>query len=311
MKRTSKHFSFRDPTVGPSGISKEKIKKLYDIYPEAALFTSIDTHDFDGTHLTTSINSDTDSCSENEDNEIPEPVTSLYDPACINLIPEQLAQLSSKRYEEFSRTYSQQAYDNLCGVTTMQGLSNDWMVHRAGRITASKSHSWAHTKLEKPSQSLIHTTMQYDISRGSDNKYTRHGRVHESAARDEYTFTLHDDDHHDVTVTETGLHVNAIRPFLGASPDGIVSCSCHGKRLLEIKCPYKYQNGFNGCFEDKDFPLTSQGVLKSSHPYYYQVQLQMFVCDFEKCDFFMYASTSEDYFKIEVCRDDTFFIKSC
>jgi len=77
---------------------------------------------------------------------------------------------------------------------------------------------------------------------------------------------------------ETGLHVRAICTFLGASPDGIVSCSYHAERLLEIKCPFKYKNSISGWEQDKDFPIDENIEMKPNHRYYYQVQLQMFVC---------------------------------
>ena len=47
-------------------------------------------------------------------------------------------------------------------------------------------------------------------------------------------------------VYSTGLHINAKYPHLGGSPDGIIVCDCHGKGLLEIKCPHKYHNGLKG-----------------------------------------------------------------
>ena len=34
----------------------------------------------------------------------------------------------------------------------------------------------------------------------------------------------------------TGLHINAEYPHVGASPDGIIVCDCHGKDPLEKKC---------------------------------------------------------------------------
>ena len=39
------------------------------------------------------------------------------------------------------------------------------------------------------------------------------------------------------TVEETGLFVSKEFPFLGASPHGVVYCTCHGRGLLAIKCP--------------------------------------------------------------------------
>ena len=38
-------------------------------------------------------------------------------------------------------------------------------------------------------------------------------------------------------VEATGLHIKPEYPHLGASPDGLTSCSCCGDGILEIKCP--------------------------------------------------------------------------
>ena len=47
-------------------------------------------------------------------------------------------------------------------------------------------------------------------------------------------------------IYSTGLHINAKYPHLGASPDGIIVCDCHGKGLLKIKHSHKYRNGLKG-----------------------------------------------------------------
>jgi len=44
--------------------------------------------------------------------------------------------------------------------------------------------------------------------------------------------------HKNFKVTEHGLIVYSEFNFMRGSPDGIVNCSCHGKRLLEIKCSW-------------------------------------------------------------------------
>ena len=44
---------------------------------------------------------------------------------------------------------------------------------------------------------------------------------------------------HDTTfVSKSGLVVSTERPFLGASPDGIIQCSSCGKGVLEIAGPF-------------------------------------------------------------------------
>ena len=43
-------------------------------------------------------------------------------------------------------------------------------------------------------------------------------------------------DHINLCIAESGLVINSRWPFIGASPDGIVSCGCYETKILEIKC---------------------------------------------------------------------------
>ena len=44
--------------------------------------------------------------------------------------------------------------------------------------------------------------------------------------------------HKNVRVQESGFYISYERPYIGASPDGIVTCDCHTEKfLLEVKCP--------------------------------------------------------------------------
>ena len=144
------------------------------------------------------------------------------------------------------------------------------MLHRAGRITASNCFRFTRTSLERPSKSLLHQIMQFDTGMGSNNKYTQHGRKYEPVARAAYE-EIFCRQHYNAKVVQTGFHVNANIPFLGASPDGLVSCSCHPDRVLEIKCPYKYQHGFSMWETDRDFPINAERQMKKNHQYFYQM----------------------------------------
>ena len=48
--------------------------------------------------------------------------------------------------------------------------------------------------------------------------------------------------HQSFTVKESGLILDPMYPFVGASPDGVVTCICCGTRVLEIKYPYSCIN---------------------------------------------------------------------
>jgi len=272
----SDHFSTRDPTAGVNSISKDKFKELQKLNSKAAVFTSIWEEDMDDNeNMHEALSSDTDSDCENETNFLPEPLIALYDHNAKNLDKEDLEKLLTQLYSEYEDSYPQKAYDHLREETKNQASPENWILHRTGIITASVCHQVYKTKLEKPSKSLINSIMQYNSQ--CDNKYTKYGRNMEPVARQYYKKTMMEK-HSNLVVCETGLNVKAICPFLGASPDGIVSCSCHTERLLEIKCPFKYRDSISGWEQDKDFPIDENMEMKPNHRYYYQAQLQMFVC---------------------------------
>ena len=47
--------------------------------------------------------------------------------------------------------------------------------------------------------------------------------------------------HKDFEISKPGFFIDVTRPYVGATPDGIIICFCYGKGLLEIKCPYCYK----------------------------------------------------------------------
>jgi len=92
-------------------------------------------------------------------------------------------------------------------------------------------------------------------------------------------------------VCESGLIICKAFPFIGCSPDGIVSCACHQKRLLEIKCPYSMRNAHpkdaamaHGCCLNN-----GRWSLHSYSEYYYQIQAQMGIADIDQCDLVVYT----------------------
>ena len=65
---------------------------------------------------------------------------------------------------------------------------------------------------------------------------TKYGLAMEPIARKDY-FSQVKNNHQNLIVEETGLFVSKEFFFLGANPDGLFHCTCHGIGLLEIKCP--------------------------------------------------------------------------
>jgi hypothetical protein len=99
-------------------------------------------------------------------------------------------------------------------------------------------------------------------------------------------------------VEDSGFHISTVHPFIGASSDGIVHCDCCGTACLEIKCPYSAEDkdvDHNTC----EFLTEKDGLvqLKTTHPYYYQVQTQLGVTEH---DFAYYVVWSSCAIHIEI-----------
>lgn len=116
--------------------------------------------------------------------------------------------------------------------------------------------------------------------------------------------------HADLSVAASGLIISQELPWIGASPDGVVTCACHEPGVLEIKCPFSAKDHtLNECVKDSRFCLTvtEEGVmsLKLDHSYMYQVQAQMRVAEVTYCDFVVW--TPQELFIQRIPFDDLFF----
>ena len=120
-----------------------------------------------------------------------------------------------------------------------------------------------------------------------------HGRKYESVAIRKFNKQS------GLKTKDCGIVVDKSNPFLGCSPDGLVSDG----NLIEVKCPYTARS----------MEITSETVpylkgskhslsLKKDHDYMYQVQGQLAICQKDKCYFVVY--TFKDFEIIEIRRDD-------
>ncbi len=138
--------------------------------------------------------------------------------------------------------------------------------------------------------------------------FNRWGLQNEDLAREAYRSVM-ENQHIDFNISASGLMINPDLPWIGASPDGVVSCACHGMGVLELKCPFTAKSrSLNECAGDSQFCLSeTEGMmaLKQHHGYMYQVQAQMRVADFMFADFVVW--TPQELFIQRIFFDDKFF----
>ena len=162
-------------------------------------------------------------------------------------------------------------------LTRGQGKNVNWQEERKTRITASNFGEVTSLRPDTPIRGPLKRIMYPPILR---NKYVTWGIKHEPAARRKYCLRMKPK-HPDVKVTEHGLFtVLGDAPYLGASPDGMVSYNTtHGQTetgVLEIKCPASDKwrvMSPEECSKDPDFFCVwceDAGTckLKTSHCYY-------------------------------------------
>jgi len=94
-------------------------------------------------------------------------------------------------------------------------------------------------RLGQQNQSLI-KGICYPEAFTFKSKATSWGCQHEQKAWKIY-FQTCKSQHNDFSVKDSVLVINREWPYIGASPDGVINCSCHGKGVLEIKHPFCHQ----------------------------------------------------------------------
>ena len=205
---------------------------------------------------------------------------------------------------------SQQEIADIEQKTVGQADNPLWFQHRKGRITASnfyrvktkvdslKDENKTDASAEKLVASLTGSTVP-----SKDIPALKYGRKMESTAKAAY-LNNYKQTHKDVLHRECGLFIDESKQFLGASPDLVIECSCCGKGVLEVKCPYSIAEEFPGP-ANLNYLVNNNGkiTLKKNHAYYAQVQGQLAITKREWCDFIVYTQKGYLIEKIYLDRD--------
>ena len=97
--------------------------------------------------------------------------------------------------------------------------------------------------------------------------------------------------HTHFSVPQCGLYISPEHSYIGASPHGICQCDCCGTGCLEISS--RFSTVEDAVQKEKNFCIykgaNGQFRLKRNHPYYLQVQCQIFVTGSLFCDFVVFT----------------------
>ena len=205
--------------------------------------------------------------------------------------------------EFLASSFTSENCETIKKLTQDQDESGEWMRQRRGRITASVAHSILHASPSTLSNSenyIVNNIMNRNLFTSAA---TSHGIKSEPIARQLYANSQKK--HQSFSIINSGLIIDCKNPFLGASPDGIVSCKCCGTGVLEIKAPFSFRDkSFTFMCEQQGYHLyidNGKVCCKVTSPWYTQVQMQMCLSKSEWCDLVVYTETAPF---IEIIRID-------
>ena len=179
-------------------------------------------------------------------------------------------------------------------ATRGQANNREWKRQKLGRITGSYVHGAAHYKGDEIDNYIARGVL--GKSTHFTNIHLEYGQITEVVARQLY-YDMAKKSHKKLSVVDCGLFLCKVDWRFAVSPDGIISCSCCGKGVLEIKCPSVNRDSCVtdlAALESHRFAADENGnpKLKLSTNYYSQVQMQLYVCDGQYCDFVVYTKPS-------------------
>lgn len=127
-----------------------------------------------------------------------------------------------------------------------------WFDHRKCCITSSVVGSVAGFQYKAYPLARVKSIMQYS------QLHELNGCLNEENACQQY-YAPSSTQHINFHIQLSGLHTDTQHPYLGATPDRIVSCDCCGTGLLEIKCPSTCKHAVRSDIDDEKFYLQKTG----------------------------------------------------
>ncbi|XP_071800280.1 uncharacterized protein [Asterias amurensis] len=244
------------------------LSTLRQINPDACIFSLLPKEDEE----------ETDTASENENN-----VKIRWEPK----LPKPFCDLNINEIPEHQSITSEQAH-LIASCTTGQRESNLWPLYRFGRVTASVLGLVVKV-MDGSSKRDVSSLCAKMLGKNSfcPTKAMKWGIDHESVALDALKKHLEFEGHQDVQMRSVGLYIDPDSPFIGASPDALVSCACCGLQSVEVKCPNNKANANNldpntflgakavDCLKVLGNETQHQVHLKERHDYFFQVVCQI------------------------------------
>lgn len=187
--------------------------------------------------------------------------------------------------------------------------SKAWTGLIRGRVSGSDFKDCCSANIKNPSVTLINRLMnpKSNLDNIPSVKFQRKfkGRAIKDYLHDEQT------KHDDFKNQQCGLLISPRTPYFITSADGFVSCECHGRGCIEIKCIKALENGdsFDILTRSKIlYKREDEYFLDKNHSYFYKVQMQIHLAELDYCDIVFWCPTK--FLTLRINPDTNFWTVS-
>ena len=172
--------------------------------------------------------------------------------------------------------------------TKTQSQSSFWFLYRRGIITGTLAKRVIAQNIKAENNERINRVITKCFPPSFANEAMLYGLKHEKNALMAF-FNIFKKSHKNAKITNIGLVLHAKFPYIGGSPDAIITCGCCLKPVLvEAKCPFRLSETGISNWKLLEY-FDERQCLKKSHTYFNQINLYQGIMNISTAYFVVYA----------------------
>ena len=206
-------------------------------------------------------------------------------------------------FELLFHHFSKRNIERIALRSRLQSESVFWYIYRRSIVTSTLAKRIIAQNLRDENNPKINKIISKFYHSRFTNVAMQYGIENEKHAINTF-FKTFKKTHINAKLQTTGLVLYKLRPFIGASPDGLLSCDCCQNAIIEIKCPYRLKDTGITSWSILEYFDTNQN-LKKSHTYFNQINLTQGILQRKVAYFVVYAKNEIIVKRIDF--DEEFF----
>ena len=196
---------------------------------------------------------------------------------------------SIEHFQELIKEYlTPRNIDKIAARTKEQSNSPAWFLYRRSVITGTSCKYVLNQNLKNVVNVKLNQRLTRTFPSNFKTEAMNYGIINEPIALEVF-FKKYKKSHKNARIYTTGLTLYKEAPYIGGSPDALVSCDCCSQpALIEIKCPARLLQVGLTSWRLLEYLDEGQNLCKN-HTYFHQINLYLGIFNLEKAHFVVYA----------------------